>query len=167
MTHRKPYYLMLKLIALMLAVHLTALPVLAGSSLASGKVNAPAANLEVEILESNSDFVNYIYLVSPGPDLLIGSDEATGTIVPLPTVSPNQELIFEIRVFESDGVTDTGLRWQSGPPARNADHERHVQLSAPATDQIQVNFEDIHGDGWGIADEPNYVDAIFIVRPAS
>jgi hypothetical protein len=167
MTQKKTFFLMAKLMALMLAVHLTAVPALANGSLGSGKIKAPAANLEVEILESNSDFVNYIYLVSPGPDLLIGSDEATGTVVTLPTVSPNQELIFEIRVFESDGVTDTGLRWQSGPPSRNADHERHVQLSQPAANQIQVNFEDIHSDGWGIADEPNYVDAIFIVRPAS
>ena len=133
--------------------------------LGSGKVRAPAANLEVEILESNSDFVNYIYLVSPGAEVFIGSDEATGTVVTLPTVLQNEELIFEIRVFEPDGVTDTGMRWRSGPPARNADHKQHVQLSAPAADQIQVNFEDIHGDGWGVADEPNYVDAIFMVRP--
>jgi hypothetical protein len=33
-------------------------------------------------------------------------------------------------------------------------------------DEIQVNFEDIHGDDWGVADEPNYVDAVFVVRPA-
>jgi hypothetical protein len=136
------------------------------SGLASGKVKAPAANLEVEILESNSDFVNYIYLVSPGPALLIGPDNATGTVVSLPGVTPGTELVFEIRVFEPDGVTDTGLRWRSGPPSRNADNERHVQLTNTAGGGIMVAFEDIDGSGWGIADEPNFVDAVFEVRPA-
>lgn len=159
--------LMLLVGVALLAAFMGAMPVAAQEGgLASGKVRAPAANLEIEILESNSDFVNYIYLVSPGPEVFIGSDDSTGTVVTLPTVLPNEELIFEIRVFESDGVTDTGMRWRSGPPARNADHKQHVQLSTPAADQIQVNFEDIHGNGWGVADEPNYVDAIFIVRPA-
>ena len=132
----------------------------------SGKVRAPAENLEVEILESNSDFVNYIYLVSPGPEVFIGSDDAWGTVVSLPAVSPGTELIFEIRVFEPDGITDTGLRWRTGPPARNADRKLHATLSSPAVNRIQVNFEDIHGDGWGVGDEPNYIDAIFVVRPA-
>ncbi len=134
--------------------------------LASGKVKAPAANLEVEILESNSDFVNYIYLVSPGSALLIGPDHATGTIVSLPAVAPGTELVFEIRVFEPDGVTDTGMRWRSGPPSRNSDNEKHVQLTAGASGGIIVAFEDIDGSGWGVADEPNFIDAVIEVRPA-
>ena len=166
MNTKKPVFvcgitLVLTVVGLMASMPATAQE----GGLASGKVRAPAANLEVEILESNSYFVNYIYLVSPGPEVFIGSDDATGTVVTLPPVMPNEELIFEIRVFEPDG-TDTGTRWQSGPPARNTDHKQHVQLSAPAADQIQVNFEDIHGDGWGVADEPNFVDAVFVVRPA-
>jgi len=130
----------------------------------SGKVRAPAANLEVEILESNSSFVNHIYLVSPGPELFIGTDDDWGTVVALPPVAPNTELVFEIRVF--DGTVDTGMRWQSGPPARNADYKFHIVIGMLGVDEIQVNFEDIHGDGWGVADEPNYVDAVFVVRPA-
>lgn len=167
MTPRKSLIGLTLLLALMLALQITIMPAsAAGRGFASGKVHAPATHLEVEILESNSDFVNYIYLVSPGPDLLIGSDDATGTVVSLPVVRRNQELVFEIRVFEPDGVTDTGMRWQSGPPSRNVDHKRHVELSAPAPQQVQVNFEDIDGSGWGLGDEPNFVDAIFVVRPA-
>ena len=131
----------------------------------SGIVRAPAENLEVEILDSNSDLVNYIYLISPGPEIFIGVDDAIGTVVTLPPVALHAELIFEIRVFEPDGVTDTGLRWFTGPPSRNEDHKFHAILGMPGPDQIQVNFEDIHGDGWGVANEPNYVDAIFVVRP--
>src|ERR671910_1540724 len=95
-------------LVLTVAALMAAMPAAAQEGgLGSGKVRAPAANLEVEILESNSDFVNYIYLVSPGSEVFIGSDDATGTVVTLPTVLPNEELIFEIRVFEPDGVTDT------------------------------------------------------------
>jgi len=158
-----------KKLTLSLAVLLTAaLFAFSGSSTAlakdgSGKVRATAANLEVEILESNSSFINHIYLVSPGPELFIGTDDDWGTVVALPAVAPNTELIFEIRVF--DGTVDTGMRWQSGPPARNVDHKFHVVLGMLSGEEIQVNFEDIHGDGWGVEDEPNYVDAVFVVRP--
>lgn len=132
---------------------------------ASGMVRATAANMEVEILESNSDFINYIYLVSPGPDLLIGADDDTGTTVALPTVMPNQELIFEIRVF--DGAVDTGMRWQTGPPARNPDLRRHALVEYRADGSILVSFEDLDASGWGVADEPNFVDAVFEVRRPS
>ena len=132
--------------------------------LANGKVRAPAANLEVEILQSNSYFINHIYLVSPGPELYLGSDDDTGLMTALPPVMMGTELVFEIRVF--DGTVDTGYRWQTGPAGRNADHAQHVVLNALSSDQIQVNFEDIPADGWGVADEPNFVDAVFVVRPA-
>jgi hypothetical protein len=156
------------LAAMMLALTL-ALPrsiEAAPGGLASGMVRAPAANVEVEILESNSDYVNHIYLVSPGSEIFIGTDEATGTIVALPPVSPGTELVFEIRVFEMDG-TDTGFRWKSGPPGRNPDHVRHVQLTQPAPDQILVSFEDLPASAWDAPEEPNFVDAIFVVREAS
>ena len=131
--------------------------------LANGKVKAPARFNEVEILESNSDFVNHIWLVSPGPDLFIALDDDTGTIVALPEVKKGKELIFEIRVHAPDG---THLyTWKSGPPSRNPDHVKHVSLANLPGYAIQVNFEDIPASEWGVADEPNYVDAIFVVRP--
>lgn len=131
--------------------------------LESGIVRAQAVNLEVEILQSHSDFVNHIYLVSPGPELFLGTDDDTGLITALPPVTPGTELVFEIQVF--DGAVDTGDRWQSGPAGRNSDHAKHVELTALSSDQIQVNFEDLPADAWGVADEPNFVDAVFVVRP--
>jgi hypothetical protein len=107
--------------------------------------------------------VNHIYLVSPGPDLFLGTDDDTGSITALPPVVPGTELVFEIRVF--DGAVDTGDRWRTGPAGRNADHTKHVELTALSSDQIQVNFEDLPADAWGVADEPNFVDAVFVVRP--
>ncbi len=135
---------------------------------ASGKVRALARHLEVEILASNSDFINEIYLVWPrlGREFYIGPDEATGTVVALPPVRRNSELIFEIRVFEPDGK-DTGLRWRTGPPSRNADRQRHAQVTYLPGREVHVDFEDLHADGWGAADEPNFVDALFVVRPVS
>ncbi|HUF08857.1 MAG TPA: hypothetical protein VMO47_06020 [Rhodothermales bacterium] len=130
---------------------------------ASGKVKAPAADLEVEILESNSDFINHIYLVSPGPDLFIGTDDDWGTVVALPSVRRNEELIFEIRVHDPSNV-DTGVRWQTGPPSRNSDHQFHAQVEYQTDGSIKVSFEDVDASSWGVGDEPNYLDAIFVVR---
>ena len=165
--HHQPIHLFI-LLALVIALTLILPPLTeaAPGGLASGKVRAPAANVEVEILESSSDYVNHIYLVSPGPEIFIGTDDDTGAVVALPPVSPGIELVFEIRVFETDG-TDTGLRWQSGPPGRNDDHSWHVQLAQPAAGEILVSFEDLPASAWGVPNEPNYVDAIFVVREAS
>jgi len=131
---------------------------------ASGKVKAPAPHLEVEILPSNSDFINHLYLVSPGPDLFIATDDDTGIVVPLPPVRRNQELVFEIRVHDPDG-NDTGVRWQTGPPSRNPDRAGHARVTYQADGSIRVEFEDIDASGWGMADEPNFLDAIFVVSP--
>lgn len=133
--------------------------------LANGKVKAPAKFNEVVILDSNSDFENHIYLVSPGPDLFIGiDDDILAPPVALPEVKKGKELIFEIRVHDPNDGTLL-YTWKSGPPSRNPDHRRHVSLSNLPGNAIQVNFEDIPASDWGVADEPNFVDAIFVVRP--
>ena len=135
-----------------------------GRGFASGKVKAPAAILEVEILASNSDYTNHIYLIYGGVETFIATDNDTGRIVCLPEVKKNKELVFEIRVF--DGSVYTGVSWQSGPPSRNPDRARHVQLSnGSVRNSIVVAFEDIDASGWGVDDEPNFVDAVFEVRP--
>jgi hypothetical protein len=128
-----------------------------------GIVKAPARFCEVEILESNSDFINHIYLVSP-VEMFVATDDDWGTIVELPEVSPNDELIFEIRVHDPSNVP-TGDVWQTGPASRNADGAVHAIIHKCPRRVVKVNFEDIHADGWGVGDEPNYVDAVFEVRP--
>lgn len=126
-------------------------------------VRALVQDNEVEILESNSDFFNHIYLVSP-VEMFIAVDDKTGKIVPLPPVTPGTELIFEIRVhFPMD--TPLGMAWQSGPGTRNADGAVHALIEKCPTRTYIVNFEDLDASGWGAADEPNYVDAVFAVRP--
>lgn len=146
------------------AVIALALPSRAQAGTASGKVKAPADVIEVIIVESNSDFFNHIYKVDPGAEVFIGVDNATGTCVDDIVVLKNQEVVFEIRIF-FPAETFTGDVWQSGPPSRNSDLQRHVVLTDLGADTTLVEFEDIDASGWGVADEPNFVDARFIVRP--
>jgi hypothetical protein len=142
-----------------------AAPALATSLVSpTARVRALAWNLEVEILPSNSDFVNHIWLVSPH-EVFVGTDDELGRVTALPPIWPFQELIFEIRVHDPAGL-DTGVRWQTGPGRRNADGQQHAMVEYMPRRVIQVNFEDIAADGWGQADEPNFVDAVFAVRPA-
>ena len=124
---------------------------------ANAKVKAPAELIEVEILESNSDFDNLIELVSP-VNIVIGSDNSTGTVVnTIPPVTAGVELIFQI-------TTPEGNLWQTGPGVRNYDGQKHaVVIKRPDKSSI-VNFEDIDASEWGIADEPNFLDAIIHVR---
>lgn len=126
-------------------------------SRANSKVKAPADLIEVEILESNSDFDNMIELISP-VYYLIGSDNSTGTVVnTIPAVTAGTELIFQI-------TTPEGNVWQTGPGARNSDGRKHAIVNKLADKSSIVNFEDIDAAGWGAADEPNFVDAIIHVR---
>lgn len=128
-----------------------------------GTVNALAPLNEVEILESNSDFINHIYLVSP-IEMFIGTDDELEKIVALPAVMPHTELIFEIRVHAPDG-TPLGVSWQTGPASRNTDGAVHAIIQRCPMRMQRVNFEDIDASAWGTDDEPNYVDAVFVVRP--
>jgi hypothetical protein len=127
-----------------------------------GIVKAPARLCEVEILESNSDLINHIWLVSPA-EMFIGTDDDWGSVVALPEVSPNDELIFEIRVHDPSDVA-TGDSWQTGPASRNADGAIHALVDKCPGRVYHVSFEDIAAGGWG-GDEPNYIDAVFVVRP--
>jgi hypothetical protein len=95
--------------------------------------------------------------------MFIATDDDWGTIVALPEVSPNDELVFEIRVHDPSDVP-TGVVWQMGPASRNADGAIHALVEKCPGHVYHVSFEDIDASGWG-GDEPNYVDALFTVRP--
>ncbi len=126
-------------------------------SRANAKVKAPADLIEVEILESNSDFDNLIELVSP-VYAAIGSDNSNGTVVDMiPTVTAGVELIFQI-------TTPEGNVWQTGPGIRNSDGRKHAVVDKLVDKSSIVMFEDIDASGWGTADEPNFIDAIIHVR---
>lgn len=115
---------------------------------------------QLEVLESNSDFINHIYLVYGSTSTFLATDDDTGTVVNLPPTKPGKELIFEIRVHDPDG-NPTGEVWQSGPGSRNVDGAVHALVDRCNRNQYIVRFEDIHSSGWGTGDEPNYVDAVF------
>lgn len=115
---------------------------------------------QLEVLESNSDFINHIYLLQGSTSTFLATDDDTGTIVSLPPSKPGRELIFEIRVHDPDG-NPIGDVWQSGPGSRNADGAVHAMVDRCNRNQYIVRFEDLPASGWGAADEPNYVDAIF------
>lgn len=117
-------------------------------------------NYQMEVLESNSDFINHLYLVRGNTTTFLATDDDTGTIVNLPATRPGRELIFEIRVHDQDG-NPIGDIWQSGPGSRNADGAVHALVERCSQNQYIVKFEDIPASGWSAPDEPNYVDAIF------
>ena len=129
------------------------------------KVLATFSEYEMEILESNSDFINDIYIIQGGTATYLANDDELGKIVCLPTVKRGQEIIFEIRVNDPDG-NPIGDIWQSGPGSRNADGSIHAIIQRCPGNEFKVSFEDIPSSGW-VGDEPNYIDAIFQLRRKS
>ncbi len=128
-----------------------------------GIVRATAEDLDVEILKSDSEYVNHIYLITPREEFYIGSDDEFGKFVSLPRVEIGEELIFEIRVHDSG--RDTGVRWRSGPPSRNSDNWPHALVAVNDDGSMTVAFEDVDAADWAAAYEPNYSDAVFRLTP--
>jgi hypothetical protein len=130
-----------------------------------GAVIAPADDVTIEILQSNSAFVNHIHLFGPGVDLGV-TDDDTGETRQISTRT-GREIKFEIRPFH-EGELVAGP-WRSGPGDRNSDGEVHARVTANSDGScLLVEFEDTDGAGWADdPDEPNYVDAIFWVYPST
>ena len=117
-------------------------------------------NYQLEVLDSNSDYINHIYLVQGSTATFLATDDDTGTIVNLPPTKPGEELVFEIRVHDPAG-NPLGDVWQSGDASRNADGAVHALVDRCNRNRYTVRFEDISASGWSAPDEPNYVDAVF------
>jgi hypothetical protein len=132
----------------------------------TGKLYADAENVTVEVSDLNpSGFINKIWLVQPYVQFI--GDDGSGVQIDLLGVGAGTELVFEIAVFACpDPSCDTGTRYQSGPPSNNPDGLQHALLveDGPKT---WVFFEDIDGASWEAPHEPNYIDAIFTVEPAT
>lgn len=112
--------------------------------------------VEVEILPAEADFVSEIYLFSPGPQRLIGTNKESGKVVSLGVFSPGTELIFGIF------VRDTGLTFKMGPGSRNPDGVAHAVVQCSGDTTADVGFEDKVN-----SDDIDYDDAVFQIRPAS
>jgi hypothetical protein len=130
-----------------------------------GAVIAPADEVTIEILESNSEFVNQIHLFGPSFDLGVTDDDTGATRII--SAKAGKEIKFEIRPFV-DGELVAGP-WRSGPADRNSDGQIHAMVTANSDGScLLVEFEDTDGSGWDAdPEEPNYVDAIFWVYPSS
>jgi hypothetical protein len=152
--------------SLALIVVAALIPTFAATALAvpEGAVVAPADNVTVEVLESNSDFVNHLHVWGPHMDLEVTDDE-TGQIRSL-TTRAGKEIKFEIR--STLGGVEQGI-WRSGPAERNPDGAVHaIVTSSPDESCLLVEFEDTDASVWADdPDEPNYVDAVLRIYPDS
>lgn len=135
---------------------------------------ADADDITVQISTIDvSGLSNLIYLDRP-TDVLIGVD-GSGKSVTIEDVGNGTTLIFRIDVWAcADGVwpdtscTDTGNSYYSGPGSNNDDGQKYA-LHIPDGRATWVLFNDdaIDPDGADQPGEPNYIDAIFAVGPAS
>jgi hypothetical protein len=136
---------------------------------------ADADDITVEISTINrSGSSNLIYLGRPS-EVFIGVD-GSGESVTIEGVGTGTALIFRIDVWEcADGdvwsdtsCTDTGDSYYSGPRSNNDDTQKYaLHISAGPATWVLFNDNPIDPDGADEPGEPNYIDAIFTVGPAS
>lgn len=143
----------------------TALVILIASAASATPPNAvvaPADSVTVEVLESNSDFVNRISLWGPSVDLAVTDDDigATRSI----STRAGREIKLQISPYDPTNTVLVAGPWRSGPGGRNSDGQVHVQVSTVGTCTL-VEFEDLDASQWGTADEPNFVDAVIHIYP--
>jgi hypothetical protein len=136
---------------------------------------ADADDITVEISTiDKSGFSNLIYLDRP-TEVFIGVD-GSGESVTIEGVGTGNALIFRIDVWEcADGgvwsdtsCRDTGNSYYSGPRSNNDDAQKYaLHISAGPATWVLFNDNPIDPDGADEPGEPNYIDAIFTVGPAS
>lgn len=119
-----------------------------------GQLFAAGGQVEVEILKSNSDATNDIFLFRAGQTpLLIGNDKQTGRVISLGSFPAGSELLFGIKVRQS------GDTFRMGPAFRNFDGVAHARVDCVTGAIAKVSFEDMRGGG-----DRDYNDAIIQVR---
>jgi hypothetical protein len=117
----------------------------------------------LEVLESNSDFVNRISLWGPSVDLTV-TDDDTGAIRTVSTRA-GREIKLQITPYDPTNTVRVGGPWRSGPGVRNSDGQVHARVNTVGSCSL-IEFEDVDAGQWGTADEPNFVDAVLLVYPA-
>jgi hypothetical protein len=135
----------------------------AASATPTDAVIAPADTVTIEVLESNSDFVNRLSLWGPSVDLAV-TDDDTGAVR---TVSSRagREIKLQITPYDPTNTVQVGGPWRSGPGARNSDGQVHARVTTVG-DCSLVEFEDLDAADWAAADEPNFVDAVLHIYPS-
>ncbi len=98
----------------------------------------------VEVLQAESGFTSEIWLVKP-TRVLVGTDDATGTVARLGRVTAGTEIVFAIEVL------DTGDTFYTGPATRNPDGLSHAWVSdnGDGSYDVRVGLEDLFGGGDG------------------
>ena len=134
----------------------------AASAAPPNAVVAPSDTVTLEILESNSDFVNRISLWGPSIDLS-ATDDDTGSVRTVSTRA-GREIKLQITPYDPTNTVQVGGPWRSGPGARNIDGQVHTRVTTEGRCSL-VEFEDLDASQWGVADEPNFVDAVLLVYP--
>lgn len=134
----------------------------AASATPPNAVIAPADTVTIEVLESNSDFVNRISLWGPSFDLAV-TDDDTGALRSIST-GAGREIKLQIAPYDPSNRLSVAGPWRSGPGDRNRDGRVHVRVTTVA-DCSLVEFEDLDATDWGPDAEPNFVDAILHVYP--
>ncbi|HSJ72512.1 MAG TPA: hypothetical protein VLA29_12795 [Acidimicrobiia bacterium] len=132
---------------------LPAFPAGAAEEGVEAPVIAPGFLLAVEVVESNSDFTNRIYLQRPAYSRFLATDNNWGATRPF-VAAPGSEITFRIDVY--DGAVFTGNSFVTG--------SENARVTEPTPGCILIEFEDKPSTEWGSDGEPNYVDARFFVR---
>jgi len=118
-----------------------------------GRLFSNGGELEVEILAADAGFTIELYLMSPGPPRLIGTNRQAGTIVKLGTVPVGVELVFGVFVRE------TQKTYMMGSGSENPDGLPHAEVTCFGSGRSNVGFEDQMGAG-----DRDYNDLLCTVR---
>jgi hypothetical protein len=135
--------------------------------------NADVIEVEISTIDV-SGYYNLIYLGAPGDDEFIGVD-GSGDSKAI-AVGTGTELIFRIDVWACNEGEDwghsscgfTGDSYYSGPASNNADGQKYsLHIADGSRTWVFFNDNPIDPNGADEPWEPNYIDAIFTVNPAS
>ncbi len=131
-------------------------PAAQGTACQSGigqRLVSNGGELEVELLAADAGFTIELYLMSPGPSQLIGTNRDAGRIVRIGVVPAGVELVFGIYVRE------TQKTYTMGPGATNPDGLPHAEVTCFGGGRSNVGFEDQLGGG-----DRDYNDLMCTVR---
>jgi hypothetical protein len=116
------------------------MPVAYGAPVLGGQLFATGGDVTVTILQSDARDTSDLYLMSPGLELLIGTNKETGKTVNLGPFPAGTELIFGIRNRSYPGHV-----FMTGPASRNTDNIVHATVETIDATTAVVGFEDVPG----------------------
>ncbi len=120
---------------------MAASPLAASDRVLGGQLYSNGGEVEVTILGGDANDTSTLYLFSPAPQRLVGTNREAGKVVNLGTYPVGVELIFGIR------NEVTGKTYYTGPGHRNPDGIAHAYVEYLDQATAVVGFEDIFGGG--------------------